>query len=93
MFADEVARELDEFRGKASAGEILELPSEAEGAVLGLLVTDLSVREIGAQLFLSPNTVRSHIRSIYRKLSVGSRDDAVARAESIGLLSETQSPR
>lgn len=91
--AAEVAGELEEARGKASAGEVLDLPSEAEVAVLELLVTDLSVREIGAQLFLSPNTVRSHVRSIYRKLSVGSREDAVARAGAIGLLSETQSPR
>ena len=62
-------------------------------AVLRMLSTDLSVREIGAQLFLSPNTVRSHVRSIYRKLGVGSRDNAVARAEAVGLLNETQSPR
>ncbi len=93
VFADEVASELEQARGQAGAGEILELPSEAEVAVLRLLSSDLSVREIGAQLFLSPNTVRSHVRSIYRKLRVGSRDDAVARAEAVGLLSGTQSPR
>ena len=40
--------------------------------MLQWLATDLSVREIGAQLFLSPNTIRSHVRSIYRKLRVGS---------------------
>lgn len=92
-FADEVASELEEARGHAGAGEIVELPSEAEVAVLRLLTTDLSVREIGAQLFLSPNTVRSHVRSIYRKLRVGTRADAVARADAVGLLSGTQSPR
>ncbi len=93
VLADEVASELEQARGQAGASEILELPSEAEVAVLRLLSSDLSVREIGAQLFLSPNTVRSHVRSIYRKLRVGSRDDAVARAEAVGLLSGTQSPR
>ena len=93
VFADEVAIELEKARSNASADEILELPSEAEIAVLLWLATDLSVREIGTQLFLSPNTVRSHVRSIYRKLRVGSREDAVARAEGIGLLSGMQSPR
>jgi ATP/maltotriose-dependent transcriptional regulator MalT len=44
------------------------------------------MREISGKLFLSPNTVRTHTRSIYRKLSVGSRADAVARAETLGLL-------
>ena len=62
-----------------------------ELAVLRLLTSDLSIREIGAQIFLSPNTVRTHIRSIYRKLGVGSRADAVARAEALGLLDEAES--
>jgi len=88
-----VARALDDARRQASVGEILELPTEAELAVLRLLATDLSAREIGGQLFLSPNTVRSHIRAIYRKLGVSSREDAVARAEAMSLLAEAQSPR
>ena len=86
LFADEVASELEQARRHAGNGHVIELPSEAELAVLRLLATDLSVREIGAQLFLSPNTVRSHVRSIYRKLGVGSREDAVARADTIGLV-------
>jgi hypothetical protein len=49
--------------------------------VLSLLATDLSAREIGGQLFLSPNTVRSHTRAIYRRLDVHSRSEAVARAD------------
>ncbi len=88
-----VATALEEARRQANGGEILELPTVAELAVLRFLATDLSAREIGAELFLSPNTVRSHIRAIYRKLSVGSRGDAVARADAVGLLGETQSPR
>ena len=88
-FADEVAGEIEQARRQARDGQILELPSEAELAVLRLLATDLSARQIGAELFLSPNTVRSHTRSIYRKLRVGSREDAVARAETVGLLSRT----
>ena len=51
--ADEVERELEAASGRASSGEVLEPPSEAELAVLRLLATDLSTREIGERLFLS----------------------------------------
>ena len=93
QLVEDAGRALEEARSQASVGEILELPSEAELAVLRLLSTDLSAREIGGELFLSPNTVRSHIRAVYRKLGVGSREDAVARAEAVGLSAEAQSPR
>ena len=53
----------DGTRPAQPSGELLEAPSEAELAVLRLLASDLSAREIGEQLFLSPNTIRSHIRS------------------------------
>jgi LuxR family transcriptional regulator, maltose regulon positive regulatory protein len=89
----EVEREIEQARGRARSGEILEVPTEAELAVLRLLATDLSAREIGGQLFLSPNTVRSHTRAIYRKLEVHSRSEAVARAVAVGLLGQTQSHR
>jgi ATP/maltotriose-dependent transcriptional regulator MalT len=88
----EVEHELGQARARAGSGEILEPPSEAELAVLRLLATDLSAREIGAQLFLSPNTVRSHTRAIYRKLGVSSRADAVARADALRLVGQTESP-
>jgi LuxR family maltose regulon positive regulatory protein len=87
-----VARQIDEARRHASAGQILELPTEAELAVLRLLATDLSTRQIGAELYLSPNTVKSHVRMIYRKLSVASRADAVARATALGILGKSLSP-
>ena len=60
--------------------------SERELAVLRLLATDLSQREIGAELYVSLNTVKSHTRSLFRKLGVASRADAVARARSRGLI-------
>jgi LuxR family transcriptional regulator, maltose regulon positive regulatory protein len=85
--ADAVDQRLALARQQASHGEMVESPSQAEFAVLRLLLTDLSVREIAADLFLSANTVRSHTRSIYRKLGVGSREAAVARAEALELLS------
>ena len=91
--ADEVERELEQAKGRASSGEVLEPPSEAEVAVLRLLASDLSTREIGERLFLSPNTIRSHTRALYHKLRVHSRTDAIARAAALGLLEQTQSPR
>jgi LuxR family maltose regulon positive regulatory protein len=90
--AAEVERELARARARAHSGEILERPSEAELAVLRLLGSELSVRQIGGELFLSPNTVRSHTRAIYRKLGVNARAEAVARAEALGLLAQSESP-
>jgi LuxR family transcriptional regulator, maltose regulon positive regulatory protein len=77
--------ELAQAERQATGGALLEAPSEAELAVLRLLTTDLSTREIASELFLSPNTVRSHTRAIYRKLQVQTRADAVARAGALGL--------
>lgn len=51
--------------------------SEREETVLTLLDSELSVREIADHLFLSHNTVKAHVRSIYRKLGVSSRLSAV----------------
>ncbi len=90
--ADEVERELAAARGRSISGELLEPPSAAELAVLRLLATDLSTREIGERLFLSPNTIRSHRRALYHKLGVHSRTDAIARAGQLGLLERTESP-
>jgi LuxR family maltose regulon positive regulatory protein len=48
--------------------------------------THLTVREIAQRLFVSRNTVSSEISSIYRKLGVSSRSDAVRHATMVGLL-------
>ncbi len=90
--AEEVQRRLKDANARAGSGDVLERPSEAELTVLRLLTSDLSTREIAEQLFLSANTVRSHTRAIYRKLGVNSRGDAVARAATLGLLEQAQSP-
>lgn len=60
--------------------------SERELAVLRLLSTRLSQREIGESLYISVNTVKTHIKSIFRKLGVSSRADAVAQGRSLGLI-------
>jgi LuxR family maltose regulon positive regulatory protein len=60
--------------------------SDSELAVLRLLPTELSNREIGEELFVSVNTVKTHLRNIYAKLRARSREQAVGRAREIGLL-------
>jgi LuxR family transcriptional regulator, maltose regulon positive regulatory protein len=63
------------------------LLSERELTVLGLLPSLLSLDEIAADLTVSVNTVKSHVRSIYTKLGVSSRRLAVLSAHEHGLLS------
>jgi LuxR family maltose regulon positive regulatory protein len=58
----------------------------AELRVLPLLSTHLQHSEIAAELFLSPLTIKTHTKSIYRKLGASSRGQAVARARELGLL-------
>ncbi|HEY2371434.1 MAG TPA: LuxR C-terminal-related transcriptional regulator [Gaiellaceae bacterium] len=60
--------------------------SKRELQVLRLLTTKLTLREIGAELSVSENTVRTHARSIYRKLDATSRVEAVAGARELNLL-------
>jgi len=62
------------------------LLSERELAVLALLPSLLNAREIADEFTVSVNTVKSHIRSIYAKLGVSSRRDAVLSAHDRGLL-------
>jgi len=80
--APSVARRPPSSRLAAAPDEL----SERELAVLRLLPTELSQREIGDTLYVSLNTVKSHTRRIFAKLGVSSRDDAVRRARELGLL-------
>jgi LuxR family maltose regulon positive regulatory protein len=57
-----------------------------EEAVLRMLPSGLSAREIGSELGISLDTVKTHTKSIYRKLGASSRRDAVARARELELL-------
>jgi LuxR family transcriptional regulator, maltose regulon positive regulatory protein len=68
---------------RATGGEEL---SEGEYRVLRLLASNLTQREIGAELYLSLNTIKSHTRSIFRKLGASSREQCVARARELELI-------
>jgi ATP/maltotriose-dependent transcriptional regulator MalT len=59
--------------------------TDRELQILRALSGSLSQRDIGRELHLSFNTVRTYVRGIYRKLGVGSREEAVERACALGL--------
>jgi LuxR family maltose regulon positive regulatory protein len=61
----------------------------AELRLLPLLATHLSFREIGERLYVSRHTVKTQAISIYRKLGVSSRSDAIARMHDLGLLAHS----
>jgi LuxR family transcriptional regulator, maltose regulon positive regulatory protein len=69
--------------GRGDGGQAL---SESELAVLRLLPTYLTNQEIAASLFLSVNTVKTHLRSVYHKLGVTSRREAIAHGRRRQLL-------
>ena len=76
-------------RSLGSRGEpppLVEKLSEAELRVVRFLPGNLKVPEIAAELFVSANTIRTHLRHIYAKLDVHDRGDAVARARELRLL-------
>jgi LuxR family maltose regulon positive regulatory protein len=60
--------------------------SPAELRVLSYLPGSLTAGEIASELYLSANTIRTHLRHIYAKLDAHSRRQAVARARELGLL-------
>jgi LuxR family transcriptional regulator, maltose regulon positive regulatory protein len=60
--------------------------TRAELRLLPLLSTHLSFREIGERLFVSRNTIKTQAISVYRKLGVSSRSDAMTRASELGLV-------
>jgi LuxR family maltose regulon positive regulatory protein len=69
----------------AKTGEICQI-SERELEVLRYLAGYLTVPEIASELYLSPHTVRSHVKSIYSKLNAHNRSEAILRARELGLL-------
>jgi LuxR family transcriptional regulator, maltose regulon positive regulatory protein len=60
--------------------------SESEIRVLRYLPTNLTAPEIAGELYVSLNTVKTHVRSVYAKLGTHRRAEAVARARGLGLL-------
>jgi LuxR family maltose regulon positive regulatory protein len=81
--ADDLRARVDQVSGAAIGASSL---TAAEMRLVPLLPTHLSLPEIGAQLFVSRHTVKTHVVSLYRKLGVSSRGEAVDRMNQLGLL-------
>ena len=81
-------KQLERSLGRASQRPAVfgERLTDREVAVLRLMATDLTHREIGAALFISLNTVKSHVRSLYQKLMTSSRAEAVEKGRELGLI-------
>ena len=75
------------------AAPLLDELSAAELRVVRYLPSNLKAPEIAAELFVSTNTIRTHLRHIYAKLDVHGRAEAVARARELGLLAPSHRRR
>ena len=88
-FAGELLSVLEhEPQSRRTNGDVLLEPlSEREVVVLRFLPTMMSNAEIASEMFVSVNTVKTHLKHIYRKLDVSDRRDAVRRGRELRLLS------
>lgn len=92
LLADAVRRARNELRFAATTASTspsgVEELSDRELAVVRLLPHGLGRRDLAAQLFISENTLKTHLTSIRRKLRVRGRTDLVARARELGLIDD-----
>ncbi|MGL5405409.1 MAG: LuxR C-terminal-related transcriptional regulator [Propionibacteriaceae bacterium] len=58
----------------------------AERQVLKHIASDFPLREVAAQLFITQNTLKTHLRRIYKKMNVGNRAEAIAQARALGIV-------
>ena len=79
-------------RSRSAAPLVIEPLSPRERAVLRYLPTMMSNQEIASELFVSVNTVKTHLKAIYRKLDVPNRREAVAARATLELLAPSPSP-
>ena len=79
--------EEEQNRDALSSGSVLDPLSARELAVLRFLPTMMSNADIASEMFVSVNTVKTHLKHVYRKLDVADRREAVLRARELQLLS------
>ena len=72
--------------GAHPAAGLFEPLTDRELTILRMLPAPASLRELAADLFVTPNTLKTHLRAIYRKLGAESREEAVIRARKVGLI-------
>jgi LuxR family maltose regulon positive regulatory protein len=89
QFLDSVLEDLGAMARRPPSTSSLPVPlTDRELSVLLFLPTMMTFGEIAVELYVSINTVKSHVRSIYSKFEVTSRRRAVQRAHELGLLSQ-----
>ena len=66
------------------------LLSERELEVLECMVEGLTTQQISGRLFISENTVKTHVRHIFEKLEVSNRAEAVGKAMQMGLIKKRE---
>jgi LuxR family transcriptional regulator, maltose regulon positive regulatory protein len=76
----------DSARHERAAPHPSVILTEREQSVLAYLATSLTAAEIAVELYLSVNTVKTHLAAIYRKLGANGRREAVRRARELELL-------
>jgi LuxR family maltose regulon positive regulatory protein len=79
-------RHVEQLRQGVEMTRVAEPLTPAEHKVLDLLPTHLTEAQMAEQLFISHNTVHTHLKSVYRKLGTSTRAEAVRRARDIGML-------
>lgn len=72
---------LDKVRGQELVADL----TQRERVVLANLSEESTLEEIACRLFVTRNTVKSQVRSVYRKLGVSTRAEAVSLAKSAGI--------
>jgi LuxR family maltose regulon positive regulatory protein len=77
--------QLDEGVADPAAGVDVLTLSDRELEVIRYLPTTLSSSEIASQLYISLNTLKTHLRAVYRKLGVSGRSEAIAKAKDLGI--------
>jgi LuxR family maltose regulon positive regulatory protein len=89
---------IDQYRAEVERGlkgvslrplpsaELVEKLTDRERSILRLLRSDLTQRQIASEIYVSFNTMKTHTRSLYRKLGASSRREALERARELGLL-------
>ena len=65
---------------------LIEPLTDRELTILRMLPAPFSLRLLASELFIAPNTLKTHLRAIYRKLGAESREEAVIRARERGLI-------
>lgn len=85
-FPDTQREQMQTETHQSRNADLIEPLTDRELEVLGLLAEQLSNKEIGAKLFISPGTVKQHTYNIYQKLGVKGRWPAVTKAIELGIL-------